>query len=235
MASVSCRGADFLCRLQSNRFHKVARRGTPSGRRDEWYAVLRVPAAVRKHLPEAPAALRVRILQYQVPGFRPSRLITSLLDVAAHPYEQVVPLYHERWRQETQHREWKYTLHISNLRSKTPAGILKEVLVQLTLNNLIRHVMAEAGATEHRPVDLKFLEAKRLILAALPAMAAAPTERLASLYRYLLRDIAGEVIFVRPGRSYPRRFDHRPRNKGHGKAAQPARAAATAEASHGTI
>jgi len=235
MAHVYCRGADFLYRLQSNRFHKVARIPTASGRRDEWYATLTIPAAVRKQLPQAPAALTVRILRYQIPGFRPSRLITSLLNVELYPYEEIVPLYHERWRQETQHREWKYTLQVSNLRSKKPAGILKEVLVQLTLNNVIRWMMAQAGGTEHRPVDLKFLEAKRLILAAIPAMVNARTEQLPLLYRDLLNDIAREVILVRPGRSYPRRFDRRPRNKGHGKAAQSARLPPTKEANDATI
>ena len=235
MAQACCQGAEFLYRLQSNRFHKVARIATPSGRPDEWYAVLTIPAAVRKQLPQAPATLTVRILQYQILGFRPSRLVTSLLDVERYPYEEIVPLYHERWRQETQHREWKYTLQVSNLRSRKPEGILKEVLVQLTLNNVIRWMMAEAGGTERRPVDLKFLEAKRLILAAIPAMAAARTEQLPFLYRALLKDIAREVILVRPGRSYPRRFDGQPRNKGHGKAAQPAKLPATKEPNHATI
>lgn len=235
MTHVHCRGADFLYRLQSNRFHKVARIPTSSGRTDEWYAILTIPAGVRQQWPQAAAVLKVRILRYQIPGFRPSRLITSLLDVEAYPYEDLVLLYHERWRQETQHREWKYTLQISNLRSHKPAGILKEVLVQLTLNNVIRWMMAQAGGTEHRPVDLKFLEAKRLILAAIPAMVTARTEQLPLLYRNLLAEIAAEVILVRPGRSYPRRFDRQPRNKGHGKVAQPARLPATKETKDVTI
>jgi hypothetical protein len=235
MAHVSCRGADFLYRLQSNRFHKVARIAAASGRRDEWYAILRIPPAVRKRLPQAPATLTVRILRYQIPGFRPSRLITSLLDAEVYPYEEIVPLYHQRWRHETRHREWKYTLQVSNLRSKKPAGILKEVLVQLTLNNAIRWMMAQAGGKKHRPVDLKFLEAKRLILAAVPAMVTARADQLPLLYRNLLKDIAREVILVRPGRSYPRRFDHRPRNKGHGKAAHPARLPPTKDANHAAI
>ena len=80
----------------------------------------------------------VRILQYQRPGFRTSWLITSLLDPAELPYEELVGLYHQRWRQETFHREWKHTLQLANLRSHSPSGICKEVFVQLTLNNAVR-------------------------------------------------------------------------------------------------
>jgi len=235
MARVHTRRGHFLYRLQSNRFHTAARRHTPSGRRDEWYADLTVPVRLRRQIAGCPKTLRVRILRYQIPGFRPSRLITSLLDVQAYPYEDVVRLYHERWRQETHHREWKYTLQIANLRSKSPAGIYKEVLVQLTLNNAIRWMMAQAGRPAHRPVDLKFLECRRLILATVPAMVAARTDQLPGLYRALLVEIARETILVRPGRSYPRRFDGRPRNKGHGKAARPSRLPSTQGDAHATI
>jgi hypothetical protein len=235
MTRVRCGRAHFLYRLQSNRFHKITRIPTASGRHDQWYAVLTVPPAVRKQVPLAPATLKVRILRYQIPGFRPSRLITSLLNVEEYPYEQIVSLYHERWRHETRHREWKYTLQMSNLRSTKPAGILKEVLVQLTLNNVIRWMMAQAGGTEHRPVDLKFLEAKRLILAAIPAMVAARTEQLPALYRDLLGAIGQEVILVRPGRSYPRRGKDGPRNKGHGKTARSARLPSIKEPKDGSI
>jgi hypothetical protein len=235
MARVHQHRGHFLYRLQSNRYHKVARLATPSGRRDEWYADLTIPARVRRLVRQSPETLRVRILSYQIPGFRPSRLITSLLDTQKYPYADIASLYHERWRQETHHREWKYTLTVSNLRSKSPEGILKEVFAQLTLNNVIRWIMAQAGKTKHRPVDLKFLESKRLILATIPAMAAARTDQLPRLYRALLAEIAREVILVRPGRSYPRRFDGRPRNKGHGKVSQPARLPLTKGAAHARI
>lgn len=232
---IHCRGAEFLFRVQANRFHRLPRTSTASGRVDEWYVILKMPAGVRKALPGLPATLTARILQYQIPGFRPSRLITSLLDVEKYPYEDLARLYHERWRQETEHREWKYTLQISNLRSKTPAGILKEVLVQLTLNNVIRWIMADAAGEQRRPVDLKFLESKRLILAAARAMATARTEHLPGIYRCLLEAIGDELILVRPGRSYPRTFDERPRNKGHGKRATPARLPSTKEPNHDSI
>jgi hypothetical protein len=234
-AVILSRAADFLFHLPSGRFLKSARTLTLSRRRDEWYAFLPLPKLVAQLHPLLGPVLRVRILQYQRPGFRVSWLITSLLDVREFPYEELVELYHQRWRQETFHREWKYTLQLSNLRSHTAAGLLKEVLVQLILNNLTRWIMAEAAAPSDRPVDLKFLEAKRLILAALPAMVAAPTCLLPQLYRQLLAAIARQRIRVRPGRSYPRKWDARTRPKGHGKFAAPAKLPAIKENSHAPI
>jgi hypothetical protein len=216
-------GADFLFRLPSNRYKNLRRIPTPSARRDEWYLDVPCPKKLPKRRLELPAYLRLRVIRYQIRGFRPSLLITSLLDTEVYPYDELVALYHERWRQETMHREWKYTLSISNLRSKTCRGIFKEILVQLTVNNLVRWIMAQAGGQKYRPVDLSFLEAKRRIVNTAEVMATAKVEDLPRLYRTLLEEIAEEVILVRPGRSYPRRYDREPRNKGHGEFALPAR------------
>jgi hypothetical protein len=230
-AAVLRQGADFLFHLPSSRFLKKTRILTPGGRADQWYVDLSLSAALRRRYPEAPATLRARILQYRRPGFRTSWLITSLVDAEAFSCDELVELYHQRWHQETFHREWKYTLQLGNLRSHTACGLLKEVLVQLTLNNAVRWIMADAAPEGGRPVDLQFLEAKRLILASVPAMTVAPARMLPGMYRELLSEIARCRIRVRPGRSYPRRWDARPRPKGHGRAAQPARATPT-EPSH---
>jgi len=221
-AGVLARGADFLFHLPSNRFLRLSRTPVPGGRRQEWYVRIPLPAALCQQFPSLGLELQVRILQYQIPGFRPSWLITSLLDPLEFPLEELAAIYHERWRQETFHREWKHTLELSNLRSHTAAGLLKEVLVQLTLNNVVRWLMAQA-ADPLPPVHLKFLEAKRLVLAVLPAMAAAPVALLPMMYHELLAEIARQRIHVRPGRSYPRKWDARGRPKGHGRIASPAR------------
>ena len=233
-AGVLARGADFLFHLPSNRFLKLPRTPVPEGRRNEWYVHIPLPAELCGQYPTLGRTLRVRILRYQISGFRPSWLVTSLLDGREFPYEELVGLYHERWRQETFHREWKYSLELSNLRSHKATGLLKEVLVQLTINNVIRWIMAEA-APALRPVELKFLETKRLVLASLPAMAAAPTAVLPALYRTLLGEIARQRIRVRPGRSYPRKWDARARPKGHGKTAKPARLPVPSQDSHAPI
>lgn len=233
-ATLSC-GAHFLTHMPSNRFLKLSRTPTPSRRQDEWYVFLKLPHELRQQYPQLGPEIQVRILQYQVPGFRTSWLITSLLDPTEFPYEELVSLYHERWRQETFHREWKHSLQLSNLRSHSAQGLFKEVLVQLTLNNAIRWIMAEAAPPPLGPVNLKFLEAKRLILASVAAMTAAPVALLPQLYRDLLQAIARERIVVRPGRNFPRKWDAKGRPKGHGKTAAPAKLSSTMKDHHAPI
>jgi hypothetical protein len=223
MARVVDRGADFLFRLPVGRFHKLARRLTNSGRRDEWLVDLKLPAALRKRCPHLPAVVTVRVLEYQIPGYRVSWLITSLTDARTYSYDEVVGLYHQRWNQETIHREWKHTLQLSNLRSHSAQGICKEVFVQLTLNNAVRAMQAEALPRDRRPLSLRFLDTKRLVVAAIPTMALAPLPQLPAIYAGLLHKIATLVIDVRPGRSYPRLNDGKPKNKGGGRLVQPAR------------
>ena len=227
MASVLHRRADFLFRVPCNRYTKARRLPTPSGRSDEWYVELSLPANVLKQCPHFSKTLRLRILQYQLPGYRPSFLITSLLDTHVYPYDELVALYHERWRHETCYREWKHTLQISNLRSHSKEGILKEIWVQLTLNNLVRWIMSDAAGPQLPPVKLKFLECKRLIVAAIAPMAVAPVVLLSFMYASLLKQIAKEKILIRPGRNYPRNHDRLPRNKGNGNYAKPARLTAS--------
>lgn len=219
------RTADFLFHLPSNRFLKRARLPLAGGDSSEWLIELNWPARWRQAAASLGPTLRLRVLQYQRPGFRPSWLITSLLDPRQFRYRELVELYHQRWRQETFHREWKYSLGLGNLRSHSARGLLKEVLVQLTINNAVRWIMAEATDPADRPVDLQFLHAKRLIVAAVATMVRADPVRQVSLYRELLAAIRQHRIRVRPGRSYPRRWDTRGRPKGHGRVARPARLA----------
>ena len=223
MARVLRRKADFLFRLPANRYIKLARRPTSSGRRDEWLVEIPIPAALRKRSPHLPTVVTARILEYQLAGYRVSWLITSLTDTRTYSYAELVSLYHQRWNQETMHREWKHTLQLSNLRSHSPQGLLKEVFVQLTLNNAVRAMQAEALTFDGKPVSLRFLDTKRLVVAAIPVMALLPLEHLPALYASLLRTIATLVILVRPGRSYHRPTDGKPKNKGGGRLVQPAR------------
>lgn len=234
-AGVLNQGANFLFHLPSNRFLKLERKPTPSNRPEQWYSCIALGEALQRQYPQVGSIITVRVLQYQIPGFRPSWLVTSLLDTTQFPYEELVELYHDRWRQETFHREWKHTLELSNLRSHSAVGLLKEVLVQLTINNVVRWVMAEAAPPPLCPVHLKFLESKRLLLASVPAMTAAPACLLPELYRELLREIGRQRILIRPGRSYERKWDVRGRPKGHGKIAPPAKLASTKENGYAPI
>lgn len=219
--------ADFLMRVASNRYTKYERRPTASGRSDEYYIDIPIPPELRAMFPDAGNVLTLRVLEYQLKGYRPSRLITSLLDVERYTHDELAALYHDRWRQETHHREWKCSLQAANLRSRTRKGILKEIFLQLTLNNLVRWSQADAVKAPLRPVDLQFLACKRLLVATIfpltHALANDDVPGATVVYDQLLRAVATKRILVRPGRSYPRRHDAVPRNKGNGAFAQPAR------------
>lgn len=226
LALLSFRKAEYVFHLASNRFHKLTQTKTPSGREDEWYITLCLPKKLQEQFPGFPFECTARVIRYQYKGFRPSLLITSLLDTDLYCYEEIVNLYHQRWRQEIMHREWKYSLSMSNLRSTTVQGIFKEVYVQLTINNVLRWLMSEAAErSDCRPVDLKFLDCKRLLMSYVCAMSTAPLELLPTLYNSLIENMSSRKIQVRPRRSYPRKHDDKPRNKGNGKYALPARVA----------
>jgi hypothetical protein len=222
-AALLARGAGFLFRLPAKRYDQYKRLVTPSQRVEEWYLELPLPLKLRKQFPWLPKCLKVRVLAYQRKGFRVSWLITSMLDTKIYPYEELVNLYHQRWRHETCHREWKHTLQLNNLRSHKASELLKEVLVQLTINNVLRWIQAQAAPANLRPVDLQFLQTKRLVFANVCVMTVVPVCLLPQLYRELLVQVGRCRIRVRPNRSHPRPWDTRARNNGRGELARPAR------------
>jgi transposase InsO family protein len=70
-------------------------------------------------------------------------LATSLLDHRAHP---AIELYHERWEIESGYLALRYTLlHGRVLRSNDPSGLEQELWALLTLYQVLRRAMIEAG------------------------------------------------------------------------------------------
>jgi hypothetical protein len=224
LALIMSRGVDYLFRLQEGRFTNFLKSKTPSARSDEWYITLTLPKKLQSSYPLFPQSFTARVIRYQIKGFRPSLLITSLLDTDRYDYLELVGLYHERWRQETMHREWKYSLSMGQFRSMHVRGIFKEMYVQLIINNVMRWVMSEACEdSPYRPVDLRYLDCKRLILSYYHAMFSAPLEQLHYIYKTMLNEIFEQRILIREGRSYPRKNDHKARSKGNGKFVLPAK------------
>jgi hypothetical protein len=173
--------------------------------------------------PELPLVLNARLIRYQRKGFRPSWLLTSLLDPAEFSAPDLTVLYHRRWRIETIYRELKHVLDIQNLRSQTPAGIAKELHAQLLVYNLVRFTMTEAAETTKKtPVEYSFGAAVDAVRSALTQLCQPRAPALEEVYGQLLADIRRAPIRLRPDRSYPRRREGK-RNKGHGKILLPAR------------
>jgi len=159
----------------------------------------------RKETPGLPKVLTCRLIYYQIEGAGPSFLLTSLLDPVQFPASDLIALYHRRWRIETIYREWKHGLEITNLRSHTPVGIVKEMHAQLMLSNLTRFVMTEAVEdTGKTALEFSFLDALTALKTAIARMSVngAP---LAKIYAELLAEIRRSPIRQRPGRRYPRR------------------------------
>ena len=115
----------WLCRAKANLKWKVVR---ALGEGDD---LIEIPLhrGLRRQHPELPAHLCARAMRYHRRGFRPQILLTSLLDGAAYPAQEIAALYHERWELEIGFDEIKtHTLErAETLRSKTPERVLQEL------------------------------------------------------------------------------------------------------------
>lgn len=221
MGAITSQSAHYLQRL-SDQMATFGQRVKKIGQDDGLVRFRPSPASRRNH-PGLPEELTARLIRYQMPGFRPSYLLTSLTNPRTFTREGLVHLYHRRWRIETIYREWKHTLNIQNLRSQTPLGILKEIHAHLMMSNLVRWIMAQTSAETTTPVELSFTTAVSHIKTAVATMAGLSPYRLVRFYRQLLADIGGATIRQRPGRSYPRLRDGTIKNMGKGKYKLPAR------------
>ena len=89
-------------------------------------------------------------------------LVTTLLDPARYPAEELAQLYADRWQIETNLRHLKQTLCLDVLRCKTVAGVHKELLMISLAYNLVRLVMLAAAKQQRIPVDrISFIDALR--------------------------------------------------------------------------
>lgn len=113
-----------------------------------------------------PATLLVRELRLQVrtPGGRVSEitLVTTLLDKKRYSKAALGRLYERRWGAEVNLRHLKETLGMDVLRCGTYKGVLKELLVFVTIYNLVRRVMVEAARRQSvSPERISFADALR--------------------------------------------------------------------------
>jgi len=141
--------------------------------------------------------LKVRVIRYQIPGFRSSRLATSLLDPIIKAQE-IVQKYHARWEIELvydsikTHQCARRTGQCPTvLRSKRPDFVKQEIYAMLAVYNLLRDVIRQA-AQKHGmdPLAISFTDTVYAVLDAIPAMRRARPTCLKDLYENLLDDIA---------------------------------------------
>jgi hypothetical protein len=157
----------------------------------------------------------VRVIEYTFDDpVRPGhgerhRLVTTLLDATAHPAMELIVLYHARWEIEIANDE--ITTHqlarpaTTELRSRTPAGVVQEIYGVLLAHNAVRAVMHEAALSiDVDPRTLSFIHAVRVIRETIPLMRAAQTHLLPALYDAMLKQISQQVLPPRDGRINPR-------------------------------
>lgn len=164
----------------------------------------------RRIYPDLPPVWTTRAITYQRKGFRPSTLLTSLIDAQQYPARELVAIYHERWELEIGYDEIKTHLleRQEAIRSRTPEGVRQEVWGIALAYNLVRLEMErtadDAGVEPNR---ISFVNALALIRNAwltwstLPLAPGRIPEGLLDLRRYL------KLLILpprRPERAYPR-------------------------------
>jgi hypothetical protein len=127
------------------------------------------------------AGVQVRVVEYRLEGVADAeplyRLVTTILDPAAAPAEELAALYHERWEIEGALDELKTHLRGARiiLRSKTPELVRQEFWGLLLAHFAVRGLMHEAALrADEDPDRLSFLHAVRVVRRKLPLFAALP-------------------------------------------------------------
>ena len=229
------RRAQFAIRLISGVSCRTVRGLGPGDRLARWQ-----PTKAQREGDEAgPAVLDLRLIDYQIRGFRPSTLVTSVLDPKlisraewirlatvdkAGRVLEPAGLYHRRWEVETTFLELKVTQGMAgSFRSRTTEGIAYEVAGHLLLYTLIRLLMAEAAARQGiSPLRLSFtgaLEEVRDMKESLLRSSQRHSERV--LRPRLLELIGSHGVPYRPNRHSARPHDRRSKTDRHGKKQPP--------------
>jgi len=216
--------AFFGIRLRSKIPLKTVKKLGPGDRLAVWRPsrkAYRKGIVSRKTLPRE---ITLRVLEYQIPGFRKSAVVTNVLDperishaewtrLAGHDAAGNVieaGLYHRRWGIETMFYELKIRQGMAGgLRGRTAATIHYEIAGHVLLYLLTRWLMVEAGeAHQVDPTELSFSAAQQELHDMRQTLLTADRLRIVQvLLPRLLARIAQHRIAFRPGRHFPRIAD----------------------------
>ncbi len=218
LALLLARGVDSVVR-QHQRRRTDFRCGQRLGRKDH-VVVWQRPACPEwmdeETYAQIPATLSLRELEVRVEvrGFRVRQLVvvTTLTDARRYPTTEIARLFRARWNVELDLRTIKVTLHMDDLRCKTPEMVRREILVHWLAYNLIRKVMAQAALCERRvPRELSFAAAVVAIGSAWDHASLADRHTLTALAQIQWRLIAWHEVGHRPNRVEPRAIKRRPK------------------------
>jgi hypothetical protein len=161
--------------------------------------------------------LLVRVIRYTLTD--PARvgygeehvLITTLLDAAAHPAEELILLYHERWEielvfdEQKTHQTPRRATKTAHLRSETPAGVVQEVYALSLGHFVVRALMVEAAQQRGLDPDrLSFLGCLHILQCRLPECPGGTLQELQEWLWALLWEMGQEVLEPRRNRVNPR-------------------------------
>lgn len=153
----------WLTRAKKNlRWRVVERLG-----RNDSLVEMDVSAQARKKDPSLPKTWTVRAIRYHRRGFRPQKLLTSMLDARRFPADEIVGLYHERWELELGYDEIKTEMldRQESIRSKSPEAVGQELWGVFLAYNLVRLEMERVAEQAHvEPTRISFVAAMRLII-----------------------------------------------------------------------
>lgn len=187
---------------------------------------------------DLPPHIDLRVMRYQIPGFRSTALVTNLTDrtITRDQWVRLASddaagitlggLYHRRWQIETTFNELKVHQHMEGgLRGRTAKTIEYEVAGHVLLYLLTRWLMVEAAQKAGvDPLRLSHCQALRELQDMAPALLTARPHRVAHvLIPRLLKRVAAHTVPLRPGRHYPRPGDTKVKNKGKGKYQRPSK------------
>jgi hypothetical protein len=220
MCDIQRRQAFFCLRIQRRINLRTLRR--LDGCRDRWVRWTPKDSRGQWRREGLPACMDLRLIEYQVPGYRTVKLLTNVLSRQRLSYadfsrlttapgvgDKLLPgLYHLRWQIETSYAELKVELQMDGgLRSKRPAGIAFEVAGHVVLYLLVRWLILEAAiAYRLNPLRISFRNAWRELQQMWATMVVSSPGWVENvLLPRLLERIAQHVVAHRPGRSYPRK------------------------------
>ena len=92
-------------------------------------------------------------------------MVTTLLDAERYPAEALAELYGARWQIEVNFRHLKQTLGLDVLKSRSVAGVRKELLIFALVYNLVCQVMGETAAARGvLAVRVSFIDGLRALV-----------------------------------------------------------------------
>jgi len=201
-AEIGRTGHEFLTRMRGNGRPRLLKRLGPD---DALYEIRASVAYWAEKGVAVPGTMTVRIVKVQWKGFRPVRIVTSLLDPETFTREELIDLYHRRWHIETFFRELTHDVEFEHWHTRTLKGLYVEMLFYMIYVSAVRAHLAEAAKqAELLPGHLSFSRAAEFCVRAWCRMAKVSPERTALLRTELTEYLARTTIDIRPGRSFER-------------------------------